>query len=88
MKVWNARLQITAGGLPVGWSAIPEGKVSLDAGDAWLAACDTALLLVPSVIVPEELNALINVAHPDAALIGAQKVRLWLYDSRVRQMAP
>ena len=46
---------------------------------------ETALLLVPSVIVPEELNALINVAHPDAAQTVAHKVRAWHYDNRVRQ---
>lgn len=84
MSVWSARRLLTEAALPVGWSAIPEGKVSLDAGDAWLSAGDAALLLVPSVIVPEELNVLINVGHPEAAKIVAQKVRLWHYDGRVR----
>jgi len=84
-SVWESRCSLAATQLPVGWSAIPEAKVSLDAGDAWLAGCETALMLVPSVIVPEEFNVLINVAHPAAAQISAQKVRPWHYDSRVRQ---
>ena len=81
--VWAARSVVLAADLPVGWSAIPEGKVSLDAGDAWLQAGDVAVLIVPSVIVPEESNILINAAHPDAALIRASKVRAWFYDARV-----
>lgn len=82
--VWAARRILRVADLAVGWSAIPEGKVSLDAGDAWLLAIDSALLLVPSAIVPEEMNVLINVRHPDAANIQATKLRPWLYDSRVR----
>jgi len=41
------------------------------------------VLVVPSVIVPEESNVLINASHPDAALIRASKVRAWFYDARV-----
>ena len=41
------------------------------------------LLVVPSVVVPEEHNVLINPAHPDAKGIAAQKVRKWLYDPRL-----
>ncbi len=82
--VWAARRILMVADLAVGWSAIPEGKVSLDVGDAWLVAGNSALLLVPSAIVPEEMNVLINVRHPDAANIQATKLRPWLYDSRVR----
>ena len=72
-----------AADLAVGWSAIPEGKVSLDAGDAWLQAGNAAVLVLPSVIVPEESNVLINPSHRDAALIRASKVRAWFYDARL-----
>jgi hypothetical protein len=36
-EVWAARSVQTAASLPIGWTARPEGKVSLDIGDAWLA---------------------------------------------------
>jgi hypothetical protein len=35
------------------------------------------------IIVPEEQNALINPAHPDACSISAMKVRRWFYDPRL-----
>lgn len=72
---------------PVGWDALPYGKVSLDVGRDWCRTRATALLKVPSVIVPEEQNILLNPLHPDAARITATKVRRWHYDWRVRQAA-
>ncbi len=68
--------------LAIGWDAVPAGKVSLDAGSRWLAERAAALLLVPSVVVPEEHNVLINPAHPQAARLTAQKRRRFLYDPR------
>jgi RES domain-containing protein len=67
----------------VGWDAIPEGRVSRNAGSAWLKLGATALLTVPSVIIGEEDNVLINPAHPDHANIKASKVRRFIYDHRV-----
>ncbi|MBS0454186.1 MAG: RES domain-containing protein [Proteobacteria bacterium] len=66
-----------------GWDAQPESKASLDFGDAWLASGASALLVVPSVVVPEEFNVLINPSHPDAKLISAAKQRKFLYDQRL-----
>ncbi len=62
---------------PIGWDAIPTGRVSLDEGDAWLKSNKSAVMLVPSVIVPEECNVLINPGHPDTRHIKANKVRKW-----------
>jgi RES domain-containing protein len=82
--VWKARTVLDLSAAPVGWDALPEGMVSLSYGDSWLLSQSTAILLVPSIVVPEEQNILINPAHPDAALIKAAKVRKWLYDSRLQ----
>lgn len=68
----------------VGWDAIPASITSLDTGNQWAMARISALLLVPSVIVPEENNILINPAHPEAARIQAKKLRRWTYDARLR----
>lgn len=82
-EVWARRTIRGAEELPIGWNAIPESKVSLDIGDEWLRKAEGALLLVPSAIVPEELNALINPLHADARRIVATKVRRWHYDGRL-----
>ncbi len=68
----------------VGWDAEPAGKVSMDWGTAWIQGNTTLLAEVPSVIVPEERNILINPTHPDAAKLAAAKVRKWTYDQRLK----
>ncbi len=81
-KIWAAR-EILARPPSVGWDAIPEGRVSRAEGSAWLLSSRTALLVVPSVIINEEDNVLINPSHPDAAQLSASKVRRFIYDHRV-----
>lgn len=80
--VWLARQEIDHLTAPVGWDALPAGRASVRYGDQWVASGSSAILLVPSVIVPEEQNILINPAHPDAAGITAKSVRRWSYDPR------
>lgn len=67
----------------VGWDAIPEGSVSRRLGSAWLAEAASALCLVPSVVVAEEHNVLINPVHPAHSRLRATKLRRFLYDPRV-----
>ena len=81
-EVWAAR-QTLDRPPPVGWDAIPEGIVSRNEGSTWLKATATALLAVPSVIIDEEDNVLINPAHRDCGRIMASKVRRFVYDHRV-----
>jgi RES domain-containing protein len=81
--VWaNARTE-SAFTLPVGWDAEPAGRASIGFGTDWARAGRSALLIVPSVVVPEEANVLINPLHIDSALITAVKIRKWLYDPRL-----
>lgn len=81
--IWRRRMSLPLQAAPVGWDALPTGKVSLDYGDNWLNARQTAILSVPSIVVPEECNILINPQHPDAAALAATKQRKWRYDERL-----
>ena len=51
--------------LPDGWDAKPPTTKSQGIGDRWLDNATSAILKVPSVIVPAESNYLLNPAHPD-----------------------
>jgi RES domain-containing protein len=77
--LWAARQILSP---PVGWDAMPAGMVSIQAGETWLQSKASALLVVPSIIVPEESNVLINPQHPDATCIMATALRKWHYDPR------
>jgi RES domain-containing protein len=81
-EIWAAR-EVLVRLRPVGWDAIPEGLVSRNLGSSWLKSGRTALLTMPSVIIGEEDNVMVNPAHPDCAQIRATKVRRFLYDHRV-----
>jgi RES domain-containing protein len=85
--VWKAAQTETPASLPVGWDADPSGRASLQFGTTWLRSLASALLRVPSVIVPDEYNALINPLHPDSKAITAKKLRKWLYDPRLTKPA-
>jgi RES domain-containing protein len=88
-ELWDARRRATAATLEVGWNAVPPGKVSLDVGDAWLKEAAGPLVLeVPSVVVPEESNVLLNPRHPQMARVKATKLRLWQYDGRLIPRSP
>jgi RES domain-containing protein len=52
-------------------------------GDVWLAERGAALLAVPSAIVPETFNLLVNPAHPDAARIRIAQASDHVIDPRL-----
>ncbi|HMO44870.1 MAG TPA: RES family NAD+ phosphorylase [Rubrivivax sp.] len=79
---WAAAMEFDADAR-VGWDAEPSGNVSLAWGMDWIAGRTSLLARVPSVIVPEEFNVLVNPAHPGMAGVRAQKLRRWLYDVRL-----
>ncbi len=83
--VWGAARTEGAGRLPVGWDADPSGRASIQFGSAWIRSGVCAVLRVPSVVVPDEYNVLINPLHPDCRGIRARKIRKWLYDPRLTE---
>lgn len=82
-EVWANRAYIDPADLDPTWVAEPPGSTTKSIGDAWVAGGSSALLMVPSVIVPEEYNVLINPAHKDAPSITAKVQRQYVYDPRL-----
>lgn len=76
--------------LPLVWKAAPAPKATQKYGDAWAVSKASAVLQIPSVILPDaapDRNFLINPLHPDSATITARCVERVIYDPRV-SMAP
>ena len=63
--VWASARTETPDSLPVGWDADPSGRASIQFGSAWIRSMASALLRIPSVILPGKYNVLINPLHPD-----------------------
>ncbi len=68
--------------LPPGWREIgsPEARAL---GTEWLRSGRTAMLAVPSAVVPREHNVLINPHHPGAARIAVSAPEPLAWDSRL-----
>lgn len=49
--------------LPSGWNRRPSGTASRAFGDRWLGEQTSVVLCVPSVVVPESWNYVINPSH-------------------------
>jgi len=86
LGAWRSR-QVFDAARHVGWDAEPPGAVSIEWGDEWARGATTLVAEVPSVIVPEESNLIINPRHADVASVTVRKIRKWLYDARVRVRA-
>jgi RES domain-containing protein len=67
--------------LPENW--VRDQTATRTAGDEWLAAGQTAFLRVPSAIVPETSNVLLNSEHADAGKIRVVWYRPYPWDRRL-----
>lgn len=71
--------------LPKNWNASPAPLALQQIGDEWVRANASAVLEVPTSIVPLENNYLLNPAHPDYAQIILEKARRFVFDERLRK---
>lgn len=69
--------------LPVDWRSQPPAHATVGLGDAWLRAGRSAVLAVPSALIPEELNYLLNPVHRDFARITLAKPNPFTFDPRL-----
>lgn len=72
---------------PADWQALGS-PTAVAAGADWAAHGRTALLRVPSVLVPEEANWVVNPRHPDAARIVVTPPAALAWDARLFGIPP
>ncbi len=71
--------------LPKDWHASPPSVATQQIGDDWARANASAVLEVPTSIVPLENNYLLNPAHSDFAKITVNAPQRFLFDERLRK---
>ena len=69
--------------LPRNWRRTPAPRKLQELGTTWLTAKATAVLSVPSALMPSELNFLLNPEHPDATRISVVSMRRFSFDQRL-----
>jgi len=70
--------------LPKDWNAQPPSLISKNIGDEWVQSGRSAVLVVPSVIVPLEKTFLLNPKHQDFGKIKIKDSGSFVLDQRLR----
>lgn len=77
--------QIEAGKLPSTWRDDPPPLALATIGDQWVRNGKSAVLKVPSAVIEEEWNYLLNPEHPDFTQIVIGKALPFRFDARLFQ---
>jgi len=80
-KISPQRLNIK--NLPPNWKDYPSPGKLAEIGTNWLSENISLLLMVPSVLVSNEFNILINPSHPDIKYVKIKEVKDFSYDKRL-----
>ena len=75
--------EVLPGDLPQSWRRYPPPPALPKLGNAWLDAGQSAVLRVPSVLIPTEFNYLINPQHADAGKITVVAKLKFNFDPRL-----
>ena len=75
--------RVAVSALPRKWRSYPAPAALRRLGDDWLAAGSTAVLQVPSGVIPEERNLILNPVHADSSRISVVATKSFAYDSRL-----
>jgi RES domain-containing protein len=74
--------------LPDDWRTQPPGPDTQTIGDGWVREARSAILAVPSTIIPQETNFLLNPAHEDFSRIGIAPAEPFAFDPRMLRASP
>ena len=69
--------------LPPDWREQPPPPSTKQVGDLWFRQSRSAVLELPSVIVPGESNYLLNPTHPDFKMIVVSTPEPFAFDARL-----
>ncbi|MEO7501335.1 MAG: RES family NAD+ phosphorylase [Gemmatimonadaceae bacterium] len=82
--VFQAGRKLAISALPADWALTPAPSSCAALGDSWQINGVSAVLQVPSAIVPTESNFLINPRHPDAKHITVKNSSPFSYDRLIK----
>jgi len=75
--------RIKGADLPRNWRDYPAPPALADLGSEWAMAMRCLLLRVPSVVVVDEFNMLINPKHPGMKRVTLSRVESFTFDRRL-----
>ncbi|HTY76763.1 MAG TPA: RES domain-containing protein [Candidatus Bathyarchaeia archaeon] len=70
------------------WRVFPRPVALADLGTRWATGLESAVLAVPSAVIPQELNYLLNPRHPHFKLIQIGRPVPFAFDPRLWKRSP
>ena len=70
--------------LPADWDILPPPESTQTIGTEWAVKKKSVLLKVPSTIIREEFNYLINPLHPDFIKLSIGSAQKFIFDPRIK----
>jgi RES domain-containing protein len=77
--------ELDATSLPRNWAGDPSPRSLRRIGDRWIEEARTAVLKVPSAVVPMDFNFLLNPLHPDFRRLDIGSPQAFRLDPRLRR---
>jgi RES domain-containing protein len=74
---------LEVGSLPADWRSYPAPERLQELGTDWVHSGRSAVLLVPSSVIPHERNVLLNPVHPGFPKIRLRKAEPFSFDPRM-----
>jgi RES domain-containing protein len=71
--------------LPADWQRLSMPQPTATIGHAWLQSGRSVALQVPSVVVPQERNLLLNPAHPEFIRVRLLDAQPFHFDERLKK---
>lgn len=71
--------------LPEDWGAVRPAPETADIGTQWARRRDTAVLIVPSAVIPRETNYLLNPLHPEFSKVRFLDPEPFRFDVRLER---
>jgi RES domain-containing protein len=75
----------TQNDLPEDWENVPAPLATKQFGSAQLADADCACFGVPSVVVPDEMNYILNPAAREFEKVKIDSIEIFTFDQRIKQ---
>ena len=69
--------------VPADWRTFPAPAALAEIGTRWAASRQTLMLRVPSAVVVDDYNVLLNPAHPEFASVRIDKDTAYGFDERL-----
>ncbi|GIW24666.1 RES family NAD+ phosphorylase [Meiothermus sp.] len=82
---FDSSLALDLPDLPPDWQQSPASQSTKSLGSRWAQEGKSALLRVPSAVVPWEYNYVLNILHPNYAQVRIGEPRAFTFDPRLNK---